>query len=196
MVSKLLCGQAELAARHGVTAEDIINAAPDSKEKYEFLSILSDQPDALDRTCRPGHFTGSGLVVDPTNCSVLLLYHSKLKRWLQPGGHADGDRDLARVALREATEETGINDLQLIEPAIDLDIHFVDPPDEEAHHHYDVRFLVIAPTNTKAVGNHESETLAWVLPKELNSLVGVSDLERLVEKGLDLTNYLIQEGLI
>ena len=195
-MSKLLSSQAELAERDEVRAEDIINAVPVSKEKHEFLSILSDQPDALDRTCRPGHFTGSGLVVDPTNCSVLLLYHSKLKRWLQPGGHADGDGDLARVALREAIEETGINDLQLIEPAIDLDIHFVDPPDEGAHHHYDVRFLVIAPTNTNAVGNHESETLAWVLPKELNSLVGVSDLERLVAKGLDLTNHLIKEGLI
>ena len=195
-MSKLLSSQAELAERDEVRAEDIINAVPDSKEKHEFLSILSDQPDALDRNCRPGHFTGSSLVVDPTNCSVLLLYHSKLKRWLQPGGHADGDRDLARVALREAIEETGINDLQIIEPAIDLDNHFVDPPDEEAHHHYDVRFLVIAPTNSKAVGNHESEALTWVLPNEFDSFVGVSDLERLVAKGLDLTNHLIKEGLI
>ena len=196
MADKVLYGQAELAERRGVKTENIILSAPDSIEKNQILSMLADHDDVHYRSCRPGHLTGSALVVDPTNCSILLLYHAKLKRWLQPGGHADGDQDLARVALREAIEETGINGLQLVEPAIDLDIHFVDPPDEEAHQHYDVRFLVIAPSNARPVGNHESEALTWVLPKEISSFVGESDLSRLVAQGLDLTKHLIKQRII
>ena len=74
----------------------------------EGVSDSSSGPDVLDRRCRPGHLTGSALVVDPSDRRILVLFHTKLQRWLQPGGHADGDADLARVALREAAEETGI----------------------------------------------------------------------------------------
>ena len=109
------------------------------------LDVLTTRADALLRTGRPGHFTGSALVVDATATRVLLLFHTKLQRWLQPGGHADGDANLAAVALREATEETGICGLRVALPAIDLDVHEVAPPAEDPHLHLDVRFLVVAP---------------------------------------------------
>ena len=87
------------------------------------LAFVDAHPDALWRSCAEGHLTGSALVVDAAAERVLLLFHRKVRRWLQPGGHVDGDANLAGVALREATEETGIEGLRVVVPAIDLDIH-------------------------------------------------------------------------
>jgi 8-oxo-dGTP pyrophosphatase MutT (NUDIX family) len=146
--------------------------------------LLDIGADALDRTCRPGHLTGSALVVDPSDRRILLLFHTKLQRWLQPGGHADGDADLARVALREAVEETGIAGLRVVEPAVDLDVHRVEPPSEDAHDHHDVRFLVLAPPGSVPVGNHESEALRWVSEADIAALGADQGLCRLARRAL------------
>ena len=152
--------------------------------RRDILDLLASHPDALDRRGRPGHITGSALVVDPATGRVLLLFHAKLQRWLQPGGHADGDGNLAHVALREATEETGIEGLRVVTPAIDLDIHEVRPPAEDAHLHHDVRFLVIAPVGAAPVGNHESEALRWVDPGRLDEYELDDGTHRMIQAGL------------
>ena len=135
-----------------------------------YRALIDAHPDACRRTCWPGHLTGSALVVDSEGANTLLLLHAKLGRWLQPGGHADGDANLAAVALREATEETGIDGLRIWPKPLHLDIHEVDPPGEDPHLHYDVRFLVQAPPGAQAQGNHESRGLRWV------SLHGLADI--------------------
>ena len=144
----------------------------------------------------PGHLTGSALVIDPADRKILLMFHTKLKRWLQPGGHADGDGDLARVALREASEETGIEGLRVCEPPVDLDIHVVDPPAEEAHEHHDVRFLVVAPPGAVPVGNHESQGLRWVTYGELESLGADVGLLRLAGRALAHLGDMEEAGLL
>ncbi len=131
----------------------------------QILEFCASHSDALHRGCLEGHLTGSAAVVDPGRRAALILHHVKLDRWLQPGGHADGESDLARVALTEATQETGIEGLRVIEPAIDLDVHTIPArPNEPQHLHLDVRFLVIAPPNCEVAGNHESHDLAWWTP--------------------------------
>ncbi len=169
-------------------ARSFVEAGPSGPEQDRILALLDAcqglEPGPLDRTCRPGHLTGSALVVDPSDRRILVLFHAKLQRWLQPGGHADGDGDLARVALREAAEETGIEGLRVVEPAVDLDVHVVDPPAEDAHQHHDVRFLVIAPPGSVPVGNHESEALRWVSVDELPALGADEGLLRLAERAL------------
>lgn len=138
--------------------------------RARFLALLAGEPEALVRTARPAHLTGSAMVVDPGSGKVLVLFHTKLQRWLQPGGHADGDGDLARVAWREATEETGIAALEVLEPACHLDIREVRPPRESPHLHFDVRFVVVAPAGAVPAGNDESEALRWVTLQELPGL--------------------------
>ena len=127
-----------------------------------FRKFAKAHTDCLERSCVPGHFTGSAWLVDRTGGRVLLTHHRKLNKWLQLGGHADGDGDLARVALREAEEESGLGDL-VVEPAIfDLDRHMIPARgNEPAHWHYDVRFVVRANGSEMFVVTDESHELAW-----------------------------------
>ena len=92
-----------------------------------------------------GHITGSAWVVDIAGNRVLLADHAKLGRWLQPGGHSDGDPDTLAVALREAREESGLDVRALDDAIFDIDVHRIPARgDEPAHLHFDVRFLVQA----------------------------------------------------
>lgn len=151
--------------------------------RHAMLAFLDDHPDALDRTCADGHLTGSAMVVDPADRRLLLMLHAKLGRWFQPGGHADGDATLPGVAWREATEETGVHDLAVAVPAIDLDIHLVGPP-HGPHLHLDVRYLVIAPPGAVPIGNHESLDLRWVAEDELPGYDVDDGLVRLARSAL------------
>ena len=151
-----------------------------------FVELLGSHHDALDRTCRPGHLTASALVVEPASLRVLVLWHNKAQRWLQPGGHADGDGNLAHVALREATEETGIAGLRVVAPAVHLDIHEFRPPDEDAHLHFDVRYVIVAPDGAQPRHNHESSEVRWVDAAELPALGADPGLITLAERGLQV----------
>ena len=131
--------------------------------REQILEFCGQHADALHRSCLSGHLTGSALVVDPGRNQALLLHHAKLDRWLQPGGHADGDGNLAAVALREAEEETGIEGLRVVTPAIDLDVHGIPTRgDEPEHLHLDVRFLILTPPNCTVAHNHEALAYRWV----------------------------------
>ena len=116
----------------------------------EILAFVARHGNPFDRQLSEGHLTGSAVVVSADGGRVLLLHHRKLGRWLQPGGHAEpGEADGARVALREAREETGIEDLVLHASAprpLDVDVHPIPARgDEPAHRHLDLRYLVMAP---------------------------------------------------
>jgi 8-oxo-dGTP pyrophosphatase MutT (NUDIX family) len=148
--------------------------------------LLEERPRPLDRSERPGHLTGSAFVVDAAAQRTLMLFHTKLQIWVQPGGHADGDANLPAVALREAREETGIEGLRIWPVALDLDVHRVEPPKEDAHDHFDVRFLVVAPDDAELAANHESQDQRWVRADELAAL-GVDDgLQRMARRGFAL----------
>jgi 8-oxo-dGTP pyrophosphatase MutT (NUDIX family) len=128
----------------------------------QFEVFLAAHTDAFERSNHVGHFTGSGWLVSEDGGRVLLLHHRKLDRWLQPGGHADGDSDLSGVALREAQEETGVQGLRVEGDVFDLDCHRIPARvDEPEHWHYDVRYVVRAGPDERLVVNAESRALTW-----------------------------------
>lgn len=128
----------------------------------QFDAFLHTQADVFSRSNRSGHFTGSSWLVSADGTRVLLMHHRKLGRWLQPGGHADGDPELARVALREAQEETGVAGLHVEGDIFDIDRHRIPARgDEPEHWHYDVRYVVRAGADERFAVNQESRALAW-----------------------------------
>ena len=134
----------------------------ESETVTRFEAFIDSHPDCFERSCRVGHVTGSAWIVNQAGDRVLLTHHRKLGRWLQPGGHSDGDPDTLEVALREAREESGLEVRALDEAIFDLDVHLIPArEDEPAHYHYDVRFLVQAMEDRFRV-SEESRALAWV----------------------------------
>lgn len=144
--------------------------ADDAACARRFARFVADEPRCFERTLEVGHVTGSAWVVDATGGRVLLTHHAKLDIWVQPGGHCDGDPDVAAVARREAEEETGLTALQIVDTAVfDLDIHPIPARGAvPAHEHFDVRFAFRVPDGASDtfVVSEESHALAWV-PLEL-----------------------------
>ena len=150
----------------------------------ETIRFVAAHADGLLRTCVPGHLTGSAWIVSPDRTRALLTHHLKLDKWLQLGGHADGDGDLLAVALREAREESGLTHVRAVSPEIfDLDRHWIPPrKTEPGHFHYDLRFLLEADPTEAIVISSESKDLAWVALERVTLLNPEESMARMVRK--------------
>ncbi|HYB12540.1 MAG TPA: NUDIX hydrolase [Myxococcota bacterium] len=142
---------------------------PDDEARIaRVVEFVRTREDCLERSCREGHVTGSAWILSPDHRCVLLTHHRKLGRWLQLGGHADGETDLFLVALREAREESGMLGFRPLpeerDPVpLDVDVHVIPArAGEAAHAHFDVRFLLEAAPGQALVASEESRALRWV----------------------------------
>ena len=151
-----------------------------------FIDFLNSHPSVFERAHPPGHFTGSAWLVSVDDARVLLMHHRKLDRWLQPGGHADGDPDLRAVALREAREESGLTRLRVVGAGIfDVDRHEIpERGTEPAHRHYDLRFIIEADPAEPLRVTRESKELAWVRIADVVTLNPEESMARMVRKTL------------
>jgi 8-oxo-dGTP pyrophosphatase MutT (NUDIX family) len=127
-----------------------------------FLGFLAARPDACARSCVPGHLTASAVVLSDDGRHVLLTLHPRVGRWVQLGGHCEAqDKGLAEAALREATEESGIQKLKIDPRPLHLDVHPITCSLGVPTRHFDIRFLGYAPPGAAPVRTSESVDLAW-----------------------------------
>ncbi|KPV39227.1 nucleoside triphosphate hydrolase [Thiohalorhabdus denitrificans] len=148
--------------------------------------FVLDHPDCFHRDLLPGHVTGSAWVVNPARDRALMLHHGKHDRWFQPGGHADGDADILRVALRETAEETGLEPdrIRLVDGTVfDLDHHVIPAQAHfPEHFHFDVRFLVEIDDRLPVPGSVESHEVLWLPLNEVPRLNNNRSTWRMLEK--------------
>lgn len=144
----------------------------DDREQQSYDYILefvrkTEDPFRRDQY-EPGHVTASGFVLDGKKRRTLLVWHTKLERWLQPGGHVDAtDATVQEAAQREVLEETGRESTPLHASIVDVDMHPIPAKrGEPAHHHMDIRFAFIAGDE---VGPADHK-LRWIKEKEIGEL--------------------------
>jgi 8-oxo-dGTP pyrophosphatase MutT (NUDIX family) len=150
----------------------------------ETISFVGAHPDCLLRTCLEGHLTGSAWILSPDRQRTLLTHHNKLGKWLQLGGHADGDPDLLAVALREAREESGLSRLEPVAARpFDVDRHWIgERGAEPGHWHHDIRFMIEADPSEPLTISNESKDLSWVDLSSVEALNPEESMARMVRK--------------
>jgi 8-oxo-dGTP pyrophosphatase MutT (NUDIX family) len=148
-----------------------------------FLALFEAWPACLFRDHMPGHLTASGWVVHPDTDATLLTHHWKLDKWLQLGGHADGDPDPVAVAAREVLEESGLTVSPDGAEIFDLDVHLI-PPHRGVpeHYHYDLRYLFLVDERTAPVVSEESHDVAWVELRRLEAFTTEPSMLRMRSK--------------
>lgn len=140
----------------------------------------------FERSLQIGHITGAAWIMSPDRNHVLLTHHRKLNKWLQLGGHADGDPDVLRVAIREAQEESGIKEFTpQSEEIFDIDVHEIPAHKNVPQHlHYDIRFLLEADMKAPLKITDESHDVSWIPMVRVSEFTNESSILRMVGKSL------------
>lgn len=164
--------------------DDYERRYPDESTTVDrFRSLLADHPDCFQRDCWAGHVTGAAWLVSPEYDDVLLTHHRKLDRWLQLGGHSDGDRNPLAVAAREAEEESGLTVVPVGPGLLDIDIHPIPARSREPEHlHFDLRFAFVSASGRDFRVSEESKALAWVPIDRLHEHVNEPSILRMRSK--------------
>jgi len=145
----------------------------EEKDRAIMLRYLELASDVLTRQNRIAHFTASSWILNREHTKVLMIYHNIYHSWSWTGGHADGEEDLLAVAVREASEETGIGHFEVLHKGIfSLEILTVDGHEKRgeyvpSHLHLNLTYLLEADEGTKLIVKpDENSGVKWFAPEE------------------------------
>lgn len=181
--------------------EEYLKIFPNEKEKLNKLKSLIDNNEnnynnLFNRKNFEGHITASGYIYSKAEKKILLLEHKALKKFLQPGGHAELlDNEIIDTAKREIKEETGLQDLEIVNIAInkniplDINTHFIpknEKKKEDGHYHHDFRYLfIVDKIDDVKIDFCESNGYKWI---NMNDIRNSENFKGVVEKILKLLN--------
>lgn len=141
----------------------------EENDKQLMLKYIDTFEDVLTRENKMCHFTASNWIVNKERTKVLMIYHNIYKSWAWTGGHADGDSNLLKVALKEAQEETGLENLKLLIGEIyglqilTVDSHIKKGKFVPSHLHLDCCFLLEADENEPLkIKEDENSGVKWI----------------------------------
>lgn len=163
-------------------------SSPFSEEieyKKQILNFLLEHDIYLGKENQAGHITGSAWLIQPDGRKVLMTHHKKLDRWLQLGGHTETDETVSQSALREAKEESGLENISFLYKSIfDMDVHLIPAKgDTPEHYHYDIRFLLVAnDPDEKVLISDESNDIKWIHLAQIKEYSTERSIVRMVEK--------------
>ncbi len=150
------------------------------------IQFVEQNENCFDRALSIGHVTGSAWLVNKSLTHVFFTHHKKLNRWFQPGGHSDGNANSMAVAMREASEESGIEDVYiqpLSDEIFDLDIHTIPARKNEPEHlHYDIRFILEAEMGQALKISDESHEIAWISVNDIPNYTTEISITRMLSK--------------
>lgn len=157
--------------------EEILAYRPENEQEERdrtlILDFLEQNPDAFLRTNRIAHMTASAWVTNPAHSRVLMVYHKIYDSWSWCGGHADGDENLLRVALKECREETGLSRVRPVSERIfSLECLTVDGHEKHgkyvsSHLHLNITYLLEADdTQPLHVCEAENSGVRWFTPED------------------------------
>lgn len=173
--------------------EEIKNYNPyDEQEKRDkeiILETIDNFKNILTRENDLAHMTSSAFVLNKTRDKVLMIYHNIYDSWGWTGGHADGEDDLLRVAIKETREETGIKNVEpVVKDIISLDIipvlgHIKKGKYVSAHLHLNVTYLLQGDeTEALVIKEDENSGVKWIPLEEISSHCSEPYIEEIYNK--------------
>lgn len=147
----------------------------EEKDKELILTAIKSFNNLFTRENPIMHFTSSGYIINKTGDKVLMIYHKIYDSWGWTGGHNDGDCDSLRVAIKEAKEETGLKDINIVTDNIfSIDVltvngHIKNGKFISSHLHLNLTYLLEGSENEKLIVNEEETNgVKWILIKDLD----------------------------
>jgi 8-oxo-dGTP pyrophosphatase MutT (NUDIX family) len=169
----------------------------DKQVILDYLSLIGD--DILSRRSQLAHLTSSGFILNPSMTKTLMVHHNIYQTWAWTGGHADGDRDLLKIAIKEAKEEAGLKRISpLVDHMLSLDIltvkgHYKRGEYVSAHLHLSAAYVLIAEEDEElTVKPDENSDVAWIAVEEMNKMSNEPEMipvyQKLYERALEIKN--------
>lgn len=174
--------------------EEILQYDPQNRQEQfqkdqilKYIDLCSS--DILTRKNEQVHVTSSALILNPTLDKVLMVHHTIFNAYSFVGGHADGERDLLTVAIKEAIEETGVNYVfPLTDNIMSLDIlpveeHIRKGQLVKPHSHLSITYGLIAPENQTISSNTEENfDVKWVAVDALDTICNETHMLPIYQK--------------
>ena len=141
----------------------------EEKDKELFISLLSNEKDIFTRENKLVHLTASSWIVNKERTKILLCYHNIYNSWTWLGGHADGEEDLLKVAIKEAKEESGLTNIKPLDEgnifsleSLCVEGHIKKGVYVSSHIHLNITYLLEASDKELLkIKEDENKNLGW-----------------------------------